>query len=201
AITLSKKTYNKMKQNLAWAGIYNVIGIPFAAGLFFSFLGFFLPAGIASLFMAISSVSVVTSALLLKRLDLNKIKEEIKKKSRKMEHMSDDANKTETEAKNEHKLRFETEHKYKQHHIHYDSDYVNRKDSNDKKNGEELIMASKLVCEKCGFEEPLPEHCGRDMIPHEGKLVCWMNLDPKFGGMNCSTIEVPEHCNQKMVVK
>ena len=62
------------------------------------------------------------------------------------------------------------------------------------------MMASQLKCEKCGHEEALPKHCGRDMIPHEGKLVCWMNLDPKFGGMNCGTNEIPEHCGQKMAV-
>ncbi len=55
-IELSRKTYNKMLQNLFWAFIYNAIGIPFAAGVFYYSLGFFLPPGFASLFMAASSV-------------------------------------------------------------------------------------------------------------------------------------------------
>jgi hypothetical protein len=75
ALHLSKKTYNKMLQNLFWAFIYNILGIPFAAGIF----GIMLPPSIASLMMAFSSVSVVISALLLYRLDLQKIINGIKK--------------------------------------------------------------------------------------------------------------------------
>ncbi|MCP4761978.1 MAG: copper-translocating P-type ATPase, partial [archaeon] len=67
AMVLSKKTYTKMIQNLFWAFIYNIIGIPIAAGLFYGIIGTFLPPALASLFMAFSSVSVVTSALLLYR--------------------------------------------------------------------------------------------------------------------------------------
>lgn len=59
AISISKKTYSKIKQNLFWAFIYNVIGIPLAA------LGYLSPA-VAGLAMALSSVSVVTNSLLLK---------------------------------------------------------------------------------------------------------------------------------------
>lgn len=59
AIELSRKTYKKIKQNLFWAFIYNIIGIPLAA------LGFLTPI-IAGAAMAFSSVSVVSNALLLK---------------------------------------------------------------------------------------------------------------------------------------
>ena len=60
AISISKKTYSKIKQNLFWAFIYNVIGIPLAA------LGYLNPV-VAGAAMAMSSVSVVTNSLLLKR--------------------------------------------------------------------------------------------------------------------------------------
>jgi Cu+-exporting ATPase len=60
AIKLSKLTMSKIKQNMFWALFYNSIGIPIAA------LGL-LKAEFAGLAMALSSVSVVTSSLLLKR--------------------------------------------------------------------------------------------------------------------------------------
>jgi len=69
ALKLSKKTYRKMITNLFWAFIYNIIGIPVAAGLLFYFTGYFLPPYLAAVFMASSSVSVVTNALFLKRFD------------------------------------------------------------------------------------------------------------------------------------
>jgi Cu+-exporting ATPase len=69
AIKLSKKTYKKMITNLFWAFIYNIIGIPIAAGILYYSTGFFLPPYLAAVFMASSSVSVVTNALFLKRYD------------------------------------------------------------------------------------------------------------------------------------
>ncbi|GIL17713.1 MAG: copper-transporting ATPase [Oligoflexia bacterium] len=60
SISISKKTYQKIKQNLFWAFIYNIIGIPLAA------LGYLSPV-IAGTAMAMSSFCVVTNALLLKR--------------------------------------------------------------------------------------------------------------------------------------
>lgn len=64
AFDMSKKTFNRILLNLFWASIYNVIGIPIAAGLFAG-LGLTLNPEIAGLAMAFSSVSVLTSSLLL----------------------------------------------------------------------------------------------------------------------------------------
>jgi Cu2+-exporting ATPase len=66
AIQLSKATVSKIRQNLFWAFIYNVIGIPLAAGILFPVNGFLLNPMIAGGAMALSSVSVVTNSLLLK---------------------------------------------------------------------------------------------------------------------------------------
>lgn len=66
AIRLSKQTVNTIKQNLFWAFIYNVIGIPLAAGIMYPVNGFLLNPMIAGAVMALSSVSVVSNSLLLK---------------------------------------------------------------------------------------------------------------------------------------
>ena len=68
-ITLSRKVYIKMIQNLVWALGYNVIAIPAAAGVFAS-LGFFLRPEIGAFVMSLSTVIVVANAMLLKRIDL-----------------------------------------------------------------------------------------------------------------------------------
>lgn len=71
ALKLSNKTLANIKQNLFWAFAYNVIGIPFAAGLFHVlFNGPFLNPMIAGAAMAFSSISVVLNALRLKRLSI-----------------------------------------------------------------------------------------------------------------------------------
>ncbi|MFD1486209.1 copper-translocating P-type ATPase [Lacticaseibacillus baoqingensis] len=69
ALALSKKTFNRIKLNLFWAFIYNVLGIPVAAGVFFA-AGVTLSPELAGLAMAFSSLSVVTSSVLLNRAKL-----------------------------------------------------------------------------------------------------------------------------------
>jgi len=71
AITLSKKTMRVIRQNLFWAFIYNVIGIPIAAGALFPLYGIFLNPAFSGIAMAGSSVSVVTNSLRLRAAKLS----------------------------------------------------------------------------------------------------------------------------------
>jgi Cu+-exporting ATPase len=67
AIELSRATMRTMRQNLFWAFVYNTIGIPLAAGVLYPSFGILLSPIIASAAMAMSSVSVVTNSLRLRR--------------------------------------------------------------------------------------------------------------------------------------
>ncbi|WP_125573978.1 copper-translocating P-type ATPase [Levilactobacillus huananensis] len=69
ALELSQKTFSRIKLNLFWAFIYNTLGIPVAAGLFVAF-GLSLSPELAGLGMALSSLSVVASSLLLNKSKL-----------------------------------------------------------------------------------------------------------------------------------
>ena len=70
SIKLSKMTMRGIKQNLFWAFIYNIVGIPLAAGMLFPFTGWLLSPVFAGLAMAFSSVSVVTNSLRIKAKQL-----------------------------------------------------------------------------------------------------------------------------------
>jgi Cu+-exporting ATPase len=68
ALKLSRLTINKIKQNLAWAFGYNMLGIPIAAGILYPiFFRIMITPELAAAFMALSSVSVTTNSLLMKR--------------------------------------------------------------------------------------------------------------------------------------
>lgn len=70
ALNLSIKTVKTIRQNLFWAFIFNIIGIPIAAGILYPFNGFLLDPMIASGAMALSSVSVVSNSLRLKSIKI-----------------------------------------------------------------------------------------------------------------------------------
>jgi Cu2+-exporting ATPase len=78
AIRLSKATVRKMKQNLFWASIYNLLAIPVAAGALYTSLGLEVPPAVAALLMSVSSIIVATNAVMLRRegAELEQIEDE-----------------------------------------------------------------------------------------------------------------------------
>lgn len=77
AIEVARATMRKVKQNLVWSFIYNITGIPIAAGILYPFNGLIVSPELAAFFMAISSVSVTLNTLLLKRFVPSMKKENI----------------------------------------------------------------------------------------------------------------------------
>ncbi len=67
AIRLSKATVRKMKQNLAWASVYNLLAIPVAAGVFYPSVGWSLRPEVSALLMSLSSIIVALNAVSLRR--------------------------------------------------------------------------------------------------------------------------------------
>lgn len=70
AIALSRATMRNIRQNLLFAFLYNGLGVPIAAGVLYPFFGLLLSPIVASAAMAMSSVSVITNALRLKKASL-----------------------------------------------------------------------------------------------------------------------------------
>jgi Cu+-exporting ATPase len=67
---LARATMRNIRQNLAWAFLYNVLGVPVAAGLLYPIAGLLLSPMLASAAMSLSSVSVIANALRLRRVAL-----------------------------------------------------------------------------------------------------------------------------------
>jgi Cu+-exporting ATPase len=67
---LSRATMRNLRQNLAWAFGYNSIGVPIAAGVLYPLFGLLLSPMLAAAAMSFSSVSVITNALRLRKLEL-----------------------------------------------------------------------------------------------------------------------------------
>ena len=70
AFKLSRATMGNIRQNLAFAFLYNALGVPIAAGVLYPFFGLLLSPMIASVAMTLSSVSVILNALRLRKLAL-----------------------------------------------------------------------------------------------------------------------------------
>ena len=220
AINLSKKTYKKMITNLFWAFIYNLIGIPIAAGVLYYATGFFLPPYLAAVFMASSSVSVVTNALFLKRYE-PKTPQQIEEEKLliSQEKVVDPV----CGMKIDPRKAIEHEYKNKIYHFcnpnceaHFKKDperfknydamnpklmqmkdpiIINNKEQlneNDKKKEEDKNMG-KLKCVECGLEQEIPMHCGQPMHKEGNQLVCWM-------GASCGAQAIPEHHGKPMEI-
>ena len=67
---LSRATMRNIRQNLVWAFVYNVLGVPVAAGVLYPVFGLLLGPMVASGAMTLSSVSVIVNALRLRRVEL-----------------------------------------------------------------------------------------------------------------------------------
>jgi len=72
AVNLGKEVMKNIKQNLFFSFVYNVLGVPIAAGIFFPFFGLLLSPMIAAVAMSFSSVSVIVNSLRLKGISLSK---------------------------------------------------------------------------------------------------------------------------------
>ncbi len=177
ALVLGRLTLRKVKQNLFWAFFYNLAGIPVAAGLLYPFFGITLNPALAGLAMALSSVSVVSNALLLSRA-----RETLAQIGANQPENSDQPPMVQAPAP------VSSEQQENNHHHH--------QIENGKVEISEVgIVDAKLKCEKCGAEIPTPRHCDRAMhvetVEGEQKLVCWM-------GPGCGVADLPQHCGEHM---
>ncbi len=184
ALVLGHLTLRKVKQNLFWAFFYNTLGIPIAAGALYPFFGITLNPAFAGLAMALSSVSVVSNALLLgfaeKRLatigEGGHPRGEGPPRATLAPAAVIETSSTPPAASDEAAAV-----------AHPGSANGNAKESHE--------MASKLKCSKCGYEMAMPNHCSKPMhvgaVKDHDELVCWM-------GPECGHQEIPSHCGKPM---
>jgi P-type Cu+ transporter len=182
ALVLGRLALRKVKQNLFWAFFYNTIGIPIAAGALYPFAGVLLNPAFAGLAMALSSVSVVSNALLLGFA------------RKRLEAIGGGHDATAVEAAGRALARAETASDGAQAPASRASGDSDAKESADDR-GKEKEMTPKLKCVKCGHETAMPSHCNKPMhvgdVNGNQKLVCWM-------GPGCGVAEIPSHCGQPM---
>lgn len=205
-INLSKKTVFKMKTNLFWAFIYNITGIPLAAGVLFLLAGFFIPPGLAAAFMAMSSVSVVTNSLLLKRYN-PKTKEQLEEDARLLGEMQEFEDPV---CHMKGPFTIESEYRGKKYYfcnpnckiefdrtpLKYITDEGEIRPEPLKEEVEEVSEKEpKLKCSSCGATQDVPMHCGQPMhvekVDGKPMLVCWM-------GPGCGKQEIPTHHDSPM---
>ncbi len=182
ALELGRLTLRKVKQNLFWAFFYNTLGIPIAAGVLYPFFGITLNPAFAGLAMALSSVSVVSNALLLgfaeKRLAaIGRGERGDGEKHPGAARAPAVIETSATPAAVSNRPGRAVAH----------TANGNPKESHE--------MASKLKCSKCGYEMAMPNHCNKPMhvgpVKGRDELVCWM-------GPDCGHQEIPSHCGTPM---
>ncbi|HUX99352.1 MAG TPA: heavy metal translocating P-type ATPase [Candidatus Deferrimicrobium sp.] len=214
AINLSKKTVFKMKTNLFWAFIYNISGIPLAAGVLFLLTGFFIPPGLAAAFMAMSSVSVVTNSLLLKSYN-PKMKEQIEEDARlageiaidpvcHMEVIPGKSLDSEYKGKTYYFCNPNCKIEFERNPLKYITETgeippeplpEELKETPPKEVIELTDKKPKLKCKSCNTTQEVPMHCGKPMhiekVDGKPMLVCWM-------GPGCGKQAIPTHHNAPM---
>jgi len=205
-INLSRKTVFKMKTNLFWAFIYNISGIPLAAGVLYLIAGFFIPPGLAAAFMAMSSVSVVTNSLLLKRYN-PKMKEQIEEDERLLGHIEIDpvchmevipgkSLDSEYKGRTYYFCNPSCKVEFERNPLKYITEDGEIRSEPIQEEVKEMSEKKPILkCSVCGATEEVPLHCGKPMHPEEvdGKqmLVCWM-------GPNCGKQDFPTHHDAPM---
>lgn len=182
ALMLGHLTLRKVKQNLFWAFFYNTLGIPIAAGVLYPFFGITLNPALAGLAMALSSVSVVTNALLL-GFARDRLADVGEGQTSRIPDATASARPVVIEVRKIAATANGSGHS---------TEPAYSSESNGKEKEE---MGPKLKCEKCGEETAMPNHCSKPMhvgdVKGEQKLICWM-------GPDCGFQDIPNHCGQPM---
>lgn len=130
ALRLSRLTVRTIRQNLFWAFIYNMIGVPVAAGVLYPINGFLLNPMIGGAAMAFSSVSVVTNSLRLRRKKLSDNNEELRMKDEKFSGLAEEDSSLRSERS-----------------LH--SSFINNQPKKEAKTMEKQFKISGMMCQHC----------------------------------------------------